>query len=298
MKEQIFYNLIQFVKGLLKNIYSILIVSKKFKIGFITIISIVLVCILVVLTIPYDPSAVGRFKPNQPPSISHILGTDSMGRDVFAQLCLGTLHSFVVALIVATFGTIVGAFLGFISGYYGGILDNYLIRIVIDTFVTIPMLPILILVASLIRAPNIWVLAGSLCIFSWAWPARQVRSQTISLKKRDFIYLAKLSGMNSMEIIIKEIMPHMLQWMVANYVNAVLWTFLTEAGVELLGLGPPTTITLGMMIYWAIFYAAMLRGLWWWLFPPIIMFVIIFISLYLMHIGLEEFFNPAKRLSR
>jgi peptide/nickel transport system permease protein len=255
--------------------------------------SIVLVAIVGKLTTPYDPTIAGKFTPNVPPSMSHLLGTDSLGRDVLAQLFLGTIQSLIIGLIVASIGTVVGSALGFVSGYYEQI--NMFTRIIIDTFVTVPMLPILILISSFFRTPSILLIAGVLSIFSWAWPARQVRSQTLSIKERDFISMAELSGMNGTEIMFKEIMPHMLQWMIANFVNAILWAMMTEAGLSILGLGPQTTITLGMMLYWANFYTAILRNLWWWWLPPLTMLIVIFLSLYLISTGLDELLNPRLR---
>jgi peptide/nickel transport system permease protein len=266
----------------------------KFKIGFALFTSIVLISIVGSLATPYDPSIGGKFRPNEPPSISHLLGTDSMGRDILAQIFLGTVQSLIIGLIVAFVGTVVGSTLGFMAGYYGGLIDAFF-RTIIDTFVVVPMLPILILISSFFRTVSIWLVAGILSMFSWAWPARQIRSQTFSLKERDFISVAKLSGMSGSEIILKEIMPHMLQWMIANFVNAVLWSMLTEAGLEILGLGPQTTITLGMMLYWANVYSALLRNLWWWWFPPLTMLILLFLSLYLIHNGLDELLNPRSR---
>lgn len=268
--------------------------NRKFMAGFILLIAIIALSYIGRLFIPYDPLLTGMFPIDHPPCKEHPLGTDSLGRDVWAQLLLSIEQSLIVGFIVALIGTLIGATIGFIAGYYGGVVDAIL-RSIIDVFIVIPMLPILILVASFVRVVSIWMTAMILSIFAWAWPARQVRAQALSLRERDFVYMAKLSGMRSYEIVFVELMPHMLQWLGANFTNSVVWAILTEAGIEFLGLGPQRTMTLGMMLYWAMYHAAVFRGLWWWWAPPIIMIILIATALYLMHIGLDEIVNPRLR---
>lgn len=236
----------------------------------------------------------GLAPPNKPPSPSHPLGTDSLGRDVLAQLPLCAMNSLQIGLIVALIGTVIGAIIGFCAGYNGGVIDLVL-RGATDTFITIPMLPILITLASFMRVVHIWMTALILAIPSWAWPARQIRAQVLSLKEREFIYMSRLSGMSSAEIIFKDLMPHMLQYMGANFIFAFIWAILAEAGISMLGLGPQHTMTIGMMIYWAMSYVALVRGLWWWIFSPILLLIWIIAFLYLTHTGLDEVINPRLR---
>lgn len=243
---------------------------------------------------PFDPLYIGTFPPSLPPSGEHLLGTDSLGRDVLAQLFLGIQLSLTVGLLVATMGTLLGATIGFMAGYYGEIVDQIL-RSLTDIFLVIPMLPMLILISSFSKPIGIPLMASILALFSWASPARQVRSQTLSIKKRDFIYMAKLSGMRSREIVFTEIMPHMFQWMTANFTNTVLWAVIAETALELLGLGAQHTMTLGMMLYWANSHSAMFNELWWWWGSPTVMLILIFISLYLMHVGIDELVDPRLR---
>jgi len=268
--------------------------NRKFMVGFTLFIAIVIVSYVGRALTPYDPLAAGMFPIDHPPCPEHPLGTDSLGRDVLAQLFFSVEQSLIVGFTVATIGTLVGAVIGFLAGYYGGVVD-LILRSFTDIFIVIPMLPILILIASMVRVVSIWMTATILSIFAWAWPARQVRAQVLSLKERDFVYMARLSGMGSFEIIFRELMPHMLQWLGANFTNSVVWAILTEAGIEFLGLGPQKTMTLGMMLYWAMYHAAVFRGLWWWWAPPIITIILIATSLFLMHVGLDEIVNPRLR---
>jgi peptide/nickel transport system permease protein len=187
-------------------------------------------------------------------------------------------------------GTLIGVYVGFIAGYYGGWRDTFF-RNFMDVFLVIPSLPLLIVIASFLRRSDIWIIILVLIPFSWASSARQVRGQTLSLKRRDFIYMARLSGMTGGEIILWEILPHMSLWIVSNFANSVLSAMMAEAGIELLGLGPAHTITLGMILYWAQYHSALFAGLWWWWTPPLAMLVLIFMSLFLIHLGFDEIIN-------
>ncbi len=194
----------------------------------------------------------------------------------------------------AAVGTILGALIGFVSGYFGGKVDNVL-RILIDVFLSVPSLLFLILIAALLRGVGVTAMALIIGAFAWPSPARQVRAQVLSLKERGFVQVARLSGMNGMEIILIELMPHMFQWLGANFVNAFIAAVLAESGLSILGLGPSREMTLGMMIYWALNYSAIFQNLWWWWLAPVITLMALFLSLYLVHIGFDEVSNPRLR---
>jgi len=271
-----------------------LLLSKTFTLGLCLFLTALIFSVTGGYLLPRKYYRTGIFSPSTPPSYTHPLGTDSLGRDVLAQLCWGTQNSIRVGVIVGLIGTVIGAIIGFISGYYGGILDGIL-RVITDVFLSIPSLLFLILIAALIRAVNVETMALIISLFSWSWPARQVRAQVLSLKEREFVLIARLSGMGRLEIIAKELMPHMAQWMGANFINAFLSAILTESALSILGLGPQGEMTLGMMLYWALSYAAMYRGLWWWWLSPALMLVYLFLSLYMLHIGFDEVINPRIR---
>jgi peptide/nickel transport system permease protein len=165
----------------------------------------------------------------------------------------------------------------------------------IDVFLSVPSLLFLILIASLLRGVSVQTMALIIGLFAWAWPARQIRAQVLSLKERAFVQVAHLSGMSSLEIIFRELMPHMIQWMGANFVNAFIAAVLAESGLSILGLGPQREMTLGMMIYWALNYGALLQNLWWWWMTPVVTLVTLFLALYLVHLGFDEVSNPRLR---
>ncbi|MDI7277698.1 MAG: ABC transporter permease [Anaerolineae bacterium] len=191
-------------------------------------------------------------------------------------------------------GTLLGAVVGFLGGYFGGVVDG-VIRVLIDVFLSVPSLLFLILISSLVGGVDLYAMALIIGLFAWAYPARQVRAQAMSLRERSFVQLARLSGMSGLGIIFVELMPQMLQWLGANFVDAFVWAVLTESALSILGLGPQGQMTLGMMIYWALSYGAMLHNLWWWWLPPVVALMLLFLSLYTVHLGLDEIINPRLR---
>ncbi|MGQ9629769.1 MAG: ABC transporter permease [bacterium] len=268
--------------------------NRKFSVGFAIFIIVLIGGVVASRALPFEYRRTGAFRPGLPPGIEHILGTDSLGRDVAVQLASAVINSLQIGLIAAIIGTFLGSAIGFTSGYYGGALDS-LLRILIDVFLSVPSLLFLILIASLVKGVSVQVMAMIIALFSWSWPARQIRAQVLSLKERGFVYVAMLSGMSKFEIIVRELMPNMLQWMGANFINAALSAILTESGLSLLGLGPQGEMTLGMMIYWSLSYSAIFRGMWWWWSTPVVTLVCVFLSLYLMHLGSDEVSNPRMR---
>jgi peptide/nickel transport system permease protein len=271
-----------------------LLANRKFTVGgaiFALLLGVALVGHLLM-----DPTlrSTGSFLPRQPPGPEAWFGTDTLGRSVGIQLLEAIPKSIQVGLIAATLGTLLGALIGFVAGYFGGWIDAVL-RILIDVFLAVPSLLFLILIASLVRGVSVQTMALIIGLFAWAWPARQVRAQVLSLKERGFVEVARMSGMSGLEIIVRELMPHMIPWLGANFVNAFIAAILAESGLSLLGLGPQREMTLGMMLYWALTYGAILQNLWWWWLTPVITLMLLFLALYLIHLGFDEVSNPRLR---
>jgi peptide/nickel transport system permease protein len=265
--------------------------NRKFFIG--TIIFFTLLAVAVAGSLFVDPMQrrTGSFPARLSPGPGGLLGTDSLGRSVAIQMSEAVPNSLQVGLIAAFLGTLIGALIGFISGYFGGAIDAVL-RVFIDVFLSVPSLVFLILIASLVKGVGVHTMALIIGAFAWPSPARQVRAQVLSLKERAFVQIARLSGMSGLEIIFRELMPHMSQWLAANFVNAFIAAILAESGLSLLGLGPQREMTLGMMIYWALSFSAILQNLWWWWLTPILALMCLFLSLYMIHLGLDEVSNP------
>jgi peptide/nickel transport system permease protein len=236
-------------------------------------------------------------RPLQKPSAEYPFGTDKLGRDLFATIVAGIPLTLRIGLLAGLIGLTIGTTLGFISAYYGGWVDN-LIRGVVDVGLTIPGLMVLLILAiSFSGRLNINHMALIVGALAWLYPARVIRSQVLTLKKRPFVEVARLTGMSGLEIIFLELMPNLLPYLAASLVGAVSSAILASIGLEALGLGPLDSPTLGMTIYWAILNGAVINRWWWWWAPPIIVISILFNGLFLLSMGLDEIANPRVRRS-
>lgn len=225
---------------------------------------------------------------------AHPLGTESNGRDMLAVLLVGTPRTLRIGLIGAGLGMLVGITLGFTAGLLGGWVD-LAISTLCDTMVSMPGLAVLVVIAAYIPQLEVNTLAMVMAIFAWPLPARSIRAQILSMRERDFIKLALISGASKLDIMFKEIMPNLLPYLAASFVVTVSGVILASTGVETLGLGPTRIPTLGTTINSALRATAMFRGMWWWWGPPIVVLVIIFSGLFLINIGLDEIANPRLR---
>jgi peptide/nickel transport system permease protein len=237
---------------------------------------------------------VGAFKPKLRPSGEHLLGTDTQGRDVLAVLTLATPQTLNIGLIAGAVGIGIGVVLGLLSGYFSGPIDT-LIRIATDVFITIPAIAILVVVATNVRTINVGIMALIIASLAWRLPTRAIRAQALSVRERGYVQVARLNGVGDLELILKEVLPNLLPYIAASFVATVSWAILATIGLEALGLGPQNEYTLGMMIYWAQFYGAILRGFWWWWAPPIVMIVLIFVGLFFTSAGLDQLVNTRLR---
>lgn len=266
----------------------------KLTIGLILIVGLTAFSIIGSFLVDFSLTRVAAGPFNSPPTAGYPLGTDNVGRDVWALMIHGIHPSLKVGLIAGLIGTITGVVLGVVGGYYGGAVDTT-ISTAADIFLTIPSLLILIVLASYVRTTTMEVTALVIALFAWAGPTRLIRAQTLSLRERAFIPLAKLSGQNDFEIAIKQIIPNLLPYIMAGFVGAVSGAILALVGIQILGLGPLFTPNLGMILQAAYEGAAIFRGMWWWWVPPTVTLMIIFIGLFLISIALDELANPRLR---
>jgi peptide/nickel transport system permease protein len=234
------------------------------------------------------------FAKDLSPSFEHILGTDSFGRDVFALIVVGTPQTLKVGLIAGGIALLIGSLLGLVQGYYHGAV-GVVVRTVTDVTLTIPALLILITVASQVRQVSVEGMALIIAALSWPATTRAIGAQVLTLRERAFVSVARCNGMSGPAILIKELMPNMLPYLGASFVQAVSSAILFAIGLEVLGLGPQTTNTLGMTIYWSQLHSAVIRGLVWWWLSPIVVVVLLFIGLFLTSQGLDELANPRLR---
>ena len=234
---------------------------------------------------------VGAGYPSQPPSWEHWLGTDQQGRDVLADLLLGTPQTLKIGLIAAFVGVSFGTILGFIGGYFGGKIDT-LFRLMSDVFMTIPGLLILIVIASLLDIVSTTLLGFVIAAFGWMGALRVTRAQVLTMRERAYVQVAKLNGVKDMEIIFKEMLPNLLPFIAASLTAATAGAVLASLGLSALGLGPQNEPSIGLTIYWALHYGALIRELWWWFMPPVVVMILLFLSLFLITAGLDQIANP------
>lgn len=262
--------------------------------GATIVVAIALFGLLGGLFVTREQADVGAGRPARPPSLEHLLGTDQQGRDVLADLIFGTPASLKIGLIAGVLGVSIGALVGLIAGYAGGPIDD-VIRVVIDVLLTIPSLMILIVVASMVKVVSVEEMGIIIAALAWMWPARTVRAQVLTTRERMYVQVAKLNGMSDLRIIILELLPNLLPFLAANLVGAVAGAILASVGLSTLGLGPQNEPSLGLTIYWAVFYGALLRQLWWWFLPPIVLIVLLFMGLFMLTSGLDQIANPRLR---
>jgi peptide/nickel transport system permease protein len=233
----------------------------------------------------------------RPPSADYPFGTDRQGRDLFAVMVVGTPLTLRIGFIAGVLGVGLGTVLAFIAAYYRGLTDT-VIRGVADIGLTVPGLLVLIIIAVSIKGTlTVNQMAIIVASLAWLYPTRTIRAQVLSLRERGYVEVAQLSGMSGPGIIFFELMPNLLPYLAATLVNAVSAAILASIGLEVLGLGPIDSPTLGMTLYWVNFNAAMINGWWWWWTAPTVIILTVFLGLFFLTIGLDEIANPRLRLS-
>ncbi len=271
--------------------------DKRFLFGF------TVICILIFLAIfssfcPYNLKLWNVVPRDLPPSFEYPLGTNSLGQDIFWKATAAIKNSLIIALVAAGLSRVIAILIGLIAGYKGGITDR-IVMSVNDSFVVLPLLPILVLIASVLKGQmniiNIGLLLG---IFGWAWDARLIRSQILSLRERQFTQTAILSGMKTSKLVFKEHLPFVIPLILAATINNMIFVIGMEIVLGAFGLSDLETPTLGTMIHWSVSYQAMLLGLWWWILTPIIVCIFLIFSLYMLSTSISEFLDPRSRLQR
>ena len=224
---------------------------------------------------------------------AHPLGTDGDGRDLLALMILGAPRTLAIGFIAASAGMLIGILLGFTAGFVGGRLDD-VIRLASDTTITIPSLLVLIVIQSVIPV-NLVGMALLISAFAWPSPTRLIRAQVLSMRESGYVKMARLSGASTFAIMFKEMMPNLIPYLAASFIGNMAGSILAAIGLEILGLGPQRVPTLGVTIYWSIQLSGLSQGLWWWWGFPTIILILIFISLLLINLGLDEVSNPRLR---
>jgi peptide/nickel transport system permease protein len=267
--------------------------DRKFIIGsFIILFFLVLAIVGPRLTSSRPNEFVGP--AGQPPSAEYWFGTTSFGQDVFAQFVHGLGSTFLVGFLGGGLAALVGMSIGFVAGYRGGWVDEVL-NMFTNIVLVIPTLAVLFVIVAYLDVRGVLIEAVFVGLTSWPWAARAIRAQTFSLRSREFVDLARLSGADTRRIIVGEIAPNMSSYLFMTFILLFGGAVLIAATLDFLGLGPTDGISLGLMMNNAVIYSALPLGLWWWFVPPGLGITLIVGSLYVMNVGLDKIFNPRLR---
>lgn len=226
------------------------------------------------------------------------LGTSSKGQDVFWQATFAVRNSLTIAIIAGVVSRVIAVLVGMVAGYKRGLADTALM-FVSDSLLVIPLFLIIVMLALLIRDKlNLVTLGLLLAFFGWAWDARVIRSQILSLREREFTQTAILSGTGTVSLVLKEYMPFATPLVFSTLINNMSWAIGMEITLAILGLVNMDVPTLGTMLQWAISYQAMLLGYWWWLLTPVVLSVLLFVALYWLSVSISEYLDPRTRIQR
>ena len=242
------------------------------------------------------PARLTRCRPTSRLRGNTWFGTNSRGQDLFWWMTFALRNSIFLGVLTAILSRIIAIFVGLTAGYRGGWIDRILMSIN-DSFVVMPVLPILILLSFLLRGKmNLIMLVVIMGLFGWAWDARLIRAQVLSLKERSFTRTAVYSGTRSFWITINEHLPFVLPVVFATTINNMLWSIGMEVTLSVLGLSDVTLPTIGTAIFWANQHQAIIAGIWWWIAAPIVVAIILFLGLYMLFSSVNEYIDPRTRL--
>jgi peptide/nickel transport system permease protein len=267
--------------------------SAKVRAGLIIIGVFVFIAIFGPVIYTTNPSALSS-AVLQPPSAEHLLGTTQTGQDVLAQLIDGTRTSMLVGFTAAAIATLLSLLIGVTAGYLGGAPDEVL-SVLANMFLVIPALPLVIVIAGYLPSKGPLSVTLVIAATGWAWGARVLRAQTLSLRRRDFVQAARATGQRPLRIVFSEILPNQLAVVAALFLGTFIYAILTEASLAFLGLGDVSSWSWGTILYWAQGSEALEIGAWWWFVPPGLAIAIVGMGLSLINFGIDEFVNPRLR---
>lgn len=279
--------------GVIAGVARGLLSNRKALAGTAIIAVFVLVAIFAPVLAPYDPHSLA-FDQLQGPSPRHLLGTTGNGQDIFSQLIWSTRESLLLAIIAGALATIASVIIGVTAAYLGGLWDHVL-NLFTDVFLVIPTLPLMLVIAAYVESHGVWTLIAVITITGWSYGARQLRSQALSLRNRDFLEAARVRGERVSYTIVFEVLPNMTSLIVAIFLGAALYAVLAAAGLQFLGLGDNNDLSWGTMLFWAEHNGALLAGAPLWVLAPGICIALLGGAFALINYAFDEISNPALR---
>jgi len=273
----------------------VLLLHNRKSLAGLAMVTFVIVIALIAPLISVDhPNDFNLLAARQAPSLNHLFGTTDQGSDIFSQVVLGARRSLLLGFAAALLATGLAATLGVTAAYMGGLVDE-VINFLINVFLVIPAIPLLVVVSGFLKSKGLWTMAVVLAAVLWAFEARILRGQALSLKNRDFVLAAKSAGESTRRIVFAELMPNMISRIAAAFVLVFYIALLTDAGLEFLGLGDMTKTSWGVTLYWAQVNSTVLQGEWWPFFFPGAALAFTVLGLVLLLAGIDEVSNPRLR---
>ncbi|MEV0430895.1 ABC transporter permease [Micromonospora sp. NPDC050495] len=242
---------------------------------------------------PYDPDARSA-DVLQPPSGRHWFGTTHLGQDIFSQILVGTRSVMVVGLIAGVLATVLSILIGVTAGYLGGVTDEGL-SAMSNVFLVIPALPLIIIVTSIVEQASDTLVALIIGFTSWAWGARVLRAQTLSLRRRDYVEAARATGERTWRIILFEILPNLTAIIASGFVGTVIFAVMSEITLAFIGISSISSWNWGTILFWAQGQQALAQGAWWWFVPAGLAIAVLGTALALINFGIDEFVSPRLR---
>jgi peptide/nickel transport system permease protein len=271
--------------------------NPKSRLGLLIVAFMVVVALIAPLISVAHPNDFNLLATKQAPSWHHLFGTTDQGSDVFSQVVVGARRSLLLGALAGAIATVLAAVLGITAAYAGGLVDEA-VNLLTNVFLTIPPIPLLVVVSAYLKARGLVAMAIVIAAVLWAFEARILRGQALSLKNRDFVLAAKASGESTWRIVFGELMPNMISRIAAAFVLVFYISLLVDAGLEFLGLGDMSATSWGVTVYWAQVNSTVLQGEWWpFVFPSLALGITV-LGLVLVLTGIDEVSNPRLRVAR
>jgi peptide/nickel transport system permease protein len=276
---------------------ALLLRNPKSRVGICIVGFVVVIAIIAPLISVAHPNDFNLLDAKQAPSWHHLFGTTDQGSDVFSQVVVGARRSLLLGVMAASIATALAAFLGITAAYAAGLVDEG-INLLTNVFLTIPPIPLLVVVSSYLKARGMLTMAVVIALVLWAFEARILRGQALSLRNRDFVLAAKSAGESTRRIVFGELMPNMISRIAAAFVLVFYIALLVDAGLEFLGLGDMGATSWGVTVYWAQVNSTVLQGEWWpFIFPSLALGITV-LGLVLILAGIDEVSNPRLRTEK
>ena len=273
---------------------SILLHNRKAVIGLTLVGGMVVIALIAPLVSVSNPTDFNILATRQAPSWHHLFGTTDQGSDIFSQVMLGTRRSLILGASAAVLATTLATVFGILGAYSGGMVDE-IVNFTINIFLVIPTIPLLVVLSAYIHGRGMSTMVLVLGLTLWAFEARILRGQALTLRNRDFVHAAKVAGESTTRIVFGEIVPNMVSRIAAAFVLVFYIALLVDAGLEFLGLGDTTHVSWGMTLYWAQTNSAVLQGEWWAFVFPGVFLVLTVLGLVFLLAGIDEVSNPQLR---